>query len=88
MLTEWNWDDAKEVWQEEAFKAGEIKGRREGRQSGLIEGRQSGLRDGEIKGLLQAYKEMGFSLDVAIEKIAEKLDLTSEEVSQKAALYW
>ncbi len=88
LLTEWNWDDAKEVWQEEAFEAGEIKGRREGRQSGLIEGRQSGLKDGEIKGLLVAYKEMGIDLDVAIEKIIEKFDLTKEDASEKAALYW
>ncbi len=88
LLTEWNWDDAKEVWQEEAKE----EGRREGWQSGLIEGemkgRQSGLKDGEIKGLLVAYKEMGLGLDVAIEKIAEKFNLTSEDASQKAALYW
>jgi SOS response regulatory protein OraA/RecX len=29
-LTEWNWDDAKEVWQQEASAAALAKGRAEG----------------------------------------------------------
>ncbi len=68
LLTEWNWDDAKEVWQEEAFEAG--------------------LRDGEIKGLLVGYKEVGFSMEDAIEKIIEKFDFTRKDASEKVALYW
>jgi hypothetical protein len=33
IFTEWNWDDAKEVWQEEA----KMEGRREGRREGMDE---------------------------------------------------
>ncbi len=85
LLTEWNWDDAKEVWQEEAKE----EGRREGRQSGLIEGemkgRQSGLKDGEIIGEMRGRKETALALlqdgTFSKEKIAEmtKLELTEVE---------
>ncbi len=73
LLTEWNWDDAKEVWQEEAFEAGEIKGR------------QSGLKDGEIKGREESKKDFALALlqdgTFSKEKIAEmtKLELTEVE---------
>ena len=29
LITEWNWDDAREVWQEEAREEGLMKGRQE-----------------------------------------------------------
>ena len=40
LLTEWNWDDAKEVWQEEAREEGLAEGREEGRAEGLAEAAQ------------------------------------------------
>jgi predicted transposase/invertase (TIGR01784 family) len=33
LLTEWNWDDAKEIW----FEEGWDEGRKEGRVQGLVE---------------------------------------------------
>ncbi|MDR1948474.1 MAG: hypothetical protein LBQ38_03710 [Spirochaetaceae bacterium] len=35
LLTEWNIDDAKEVWQEEAWEDGREKGREEGQKNVL-----------------------------------------------------
>ncbi len=81
LLTEWNWDDAKEVWQEEAFEAGEIKGRRDGE----IIGRQSGLIEGEMKGREESKKDFALVLlqdgTFSKVKIAEmtKLELTEVE---------
>ncbi|MDR2210009.1 MAG: Rpn family recombination-promoting nuclease/putative transposase [Spirochaetaceae bacterium] len=43
LLTEWNWDDAKEVWQEEASAAALAKGIAEGRAKGIAEGRAKGI---------------------------------------------
>ncbi len=42
LLTEWNWDDAKEVWQEEAKE----EGRREGEIKGRIATALALLQDG------------------------------------------
>jgi len=39
LLTEWNWDDAKQVWYEEGMEEGLEKGREEGREEGKEEGR-------------------------------------------------
>jgi predicted transposase YdaD len=44
LLTEWNWDDAKSVWQEEAREdgivLGEARGEARGREAGIGIGRQ------------------------------------------------
>jgi hypothetical protein len=37
-ITEWNWDDAKEVWQEEASAAARAEGLSQGRMEGIVEG--------------------------------------------------
>ena len=42
VLTEWNWDDAKEVWQEEARE----DGREEGRQNGKVDIARNALAEG------------------------------------------
>jgi hypothetical protein len=72
LLTEWNWDDAKEVWQEEARETG----MEQGLEQGLAQGRES--RNVEVaknalaKGLpFETISEItGLSLE-AIEKLAE-----------------
>ena len=46
LITEWNWDDAKEVWQEEAWEDGMEEGLKKGRKSGLEEGLKNGLKKG------------------------------------------
>ena len=46
LLTEWNIEDAKEVWHEEAREEGREEGRKEGRE----EGRKDGLAEGRKEG--------------------------------------
>ncbi|MDR3001716.1 MAG: hypothetical protein LBU89_10680, partial [Fibromonadaceae bacterium] len=58
LLTEWNWDDAKSVWQEEARETGWEKGLEEGRN----EGREERTRE------LFALLESGVSLTEAKQK--------------------
>ena len=56
LLTEWNWDDAKEVWQEEAREEGFELGREEGRQEGLQKGHEEKALE-----IARKMKEMGDS---------------------------
>ena len=60
LMGEWNWDDAKEVWQEEA--------REEGLEQGLEQGREEG------KAEIIALMEKGLSLDEI--KNMQKLNLS------------
>lgn len=46
-------------------------------KKGLREGRREGERKGELKGKIQVYREFG----LALEKIAEKLNITLAEVN-------
>jgi len=46
LLTEWNLDDAKQVWYEDGLLDGLEKGKEEGREEGLVEGREEGLVEG------------------------------------------
>jgi predicted transposase/invertase (TIGR01784 family) len=75
LLTEWNWADAKEVWQQEAKAEGRTEGLAKGRTEGLAKGRTEGLAEGrrEIakKALIKGY---------AIEVIQELTGLDSETI--------
>jgi len=51
LTTEWNWDDAKEVWQEEAKDEGIEIGTAIGETKGVEKGRKK--RDEEILGLIK-----------------------------------
>ena len=42
LLTEWNLDEAKEVWREEAWEEGREAGREEGREAGWVKGTEAG----------------------------------------------
>jgi len=56
LTTEWNWDTAKKVWQEEARKEGREEGREEGRKEGreeILNLFEQGLSVDEIKGRLK-----------------------------------
>jgi predicted transposase YdaD len=46
LLTEWNWDDAREVWQEEAWEDGWEKGREDGWEKGLEKTARNALSEG------------------------------------------
>jgi flagellar biosynthesis/type III secretory pathway protein FliH len=60
LLTEWNWDDAKEVWFEE------------GREEGLAEGREEGLAEGreEVQNLVLELMEQGYTAEQIKAKLA------------------
>ena len=70
LLTDWNWDDAKEVWQEEAYE----DGFEEGREEGLEEGREAVARNALAKGLsIEFVHEItGLSLEM-IEKLKAEI---------------
>jgi predicted transposase/invertase (TIGR01784 family) len=58
LLTEWNWDDAKAVWQEEAMQRGIQKGIQTGIQTGIQKGIQTGMQRGIQKGRQQTLSEV------------------------------
>ena len=73
LLTEWNWDDAKQVWQEEAREEGFEKGRREGQEKGHEEGTQE-----ERFRTAASFKKLGIPLEV----ISQATGLSLEKIQQ------
>jgi hypothetical protein len=71
LLTEWNWEDAKEVWQEEARAEGEVRGIEIGETRGRSEGIEIGETRGEAR-ILELLKAEGY--DTA--KLEEQLKHT------------
>jgi hypothetical protein len=61
LMTEWNWDDAKEVWQEEAKAEGILIGRLEGRLEGKAETVCNALAEGLSFEMIQ--KITGLDMD-------------------------
>ena len=49
LITEWNTEDAKEVWFEEGFEKGEQIGEKKGKQIGEQIGEEKGEKKGEQK---------------------------------------
>ncbi len=74
LLTEWNWDDAKEVWQEEA------------KEEGRCEGEIIGRRDGEIKMALYAIKNLMDNMDITAEQAMDLLSISKSERERYASL--
>ena len=60
----------------EGLLEGQRKGLLEGERKGLLEGERRGLLEGERRGKVEILYEMNFS----IEKIAEKLNISAEQV--------
>ncbi|MCI8338341.1 MAG: hypothetical protein HFH62_06625 [Lachnospiraceae bacterium] len=60
------------------------KGREEGIAEGLLEGQRKGLLEGERRGLLEGERrgkvEILYEMNFSIEKIAEKLNISAEQV--------
>lgn len=56
LLTEWNWDDAKEVWQEEAREEGEKIGEKIG-ENKVLELMEQGYTAEQIKAKLSTRTE-------------------------------
>jgi predicted transposase/invertase (TIGR01784 family) len=73
LTTEWNWDTAKKVWQEEAREEGLSQGREEGIEVGLAQG----LEEGKLiiaKNLLSKGSTLEFVHEItgiSLEKIKE-----------------
>jgi SOS response regulatory protein OraA/RecX len=61
LLTEWNWDDAKEVWQEEAREEGREEGREEERKTILDLVRQ-GYTPEQIEAMLASRPTNGLNV--------------------------
>ncbi|MDR0388975.1 MAG: hypothetical protein LBH73_02795 [Spirochaetaceae bacterium] len=75
LLTEWNWDDAREVWQEESREEGWEKGRKEGQEKGREEGREIGREEGENTVL--ELMEQGYTAEqIRLKLAAVKSDRT------------
>jgi predicted transposase/invertase (TIGR01784 family) len=85
MLFGWNWDMAKEVWQEEAREdgvaIGEARGIAIGRDEGVAIGRDEGVAIGETKGVLRTARQMkAKGLNIAL--IAEITGLSEAEIEE------
>jgi len=77
LFTEWNWDTAKRVWQEEAMETGIAIGE----ARGVAIGKAEGIAVGEIKGVLRTAQQMkgkGFSSVV----ISEITGLSKDEIER------
>ena len=68
LLTNWNWDDAKEVWQEEAF----IEGREEGREEERKMIARNALAEGLTVEFIQKITGLGFE---TIETLKAEMDI-------------
>jgi predicted transposase/invertase (TIGR01784 family) len=69
---EWNWDEAKEIWQEEAWEEGREEGREEGKQEEREKAYQEKLESA------RKFKAMGFP----VEQIAAGTGLSAIVVAQ------
>ncbi|MDR1950098.1 MAG: hypothetical protein LBQ38_11965 [Spirochaetaceae bacterium] len=58
LLAEWNIDDAKEVWQEEAWEDGWEKGIEKGMERGIEKGMERGMEKGIEKGREEGQKNI------------------------------
>ena len=76
LLTEWNWEDAKQVWQEEAREDGRIEGRAEGRVEGRAEGMKLGAEKERKNLILRLLTVM------PKEQVAKTLQMSVEEIQK------
>jgi hypothetical protein len=75
LMTEWNLDDAKEVWFEEGKEEGREEGRKEGREKGRKEGRKEGQEEGREEGREEEREHLLALLDegLPLEEIKKRL---------------
>ncbi|MDR2900120.1 MAG: Rpn family recombination-promoting nuclease/putative transposase [Treponema sp.] len=66
LMTEWNWDDAKDVWQEEAREEGIELGIKQGMQKGIKKGRE------EERKIIFELLSKGLSIDEIKRQIEKK----------------
>lgn len=58
------------------------------RIEGRIEGKIEGKMEGEIKGSVETYKEVAFSLQDTIQRVAAKFDLSLQKSEEEVRKYW
>jgi len=68
LLTEWNLDDAKQVWYEEGMEKGLEEGLEKGREEGLEKGREETARNALAEGLSMEIVQKITGLDMDIIK--------------------
>ncbi|MDR1893632.1 MAG: hypothetical protein LBQ61_02920, partial [Spirochaetales bacterium] len=85
LLTEWNIDDAKEVWYEEGLEDGLEKGREEGREEGevlgIVKGREEGREEGIEAGRREAARK-ALSRGLSVEVVQEITGLSPAEIAR------
>ena len=81
LFTEFNLDDAKEVWEEEAREEGRIQGKAEGRAEGRAEGKEEKLAE-QICRKLRRQKNP----ETIAEELEEELPLV-QDICRKAAIF-
>ena len=78
LYTEFNLEDAKLVWKQEAFEDGLKQGISEGISQGISQGIQKGI----IQGKIETLKEFNIPDDNIIEKIKQDYDISEEEIKK------
>lgn len=54
----------------------------------IEEMKMEGKMEGEIKGSVETYREVGFSLENTIRRVAEKFNLSLQESEREVEKYW
>ena len=78
----------KEALMLEMEQKARLEGERKGRLEGERKGRLEGERKGRLEGMIATYKEVGYTLENTIAKVAEKLGKEAEELREEITKYW
>ncbi|MCL2017052.1 MAG: hypothetical protein FWG68_12485 [Defluviitaleaceae bacterium] len=88
LFTEFNLDDAKEVWREEAMEDAIEEGIKKGFKEGFKEGFKRGFKEGFEEGMATKAREVAKKLlarNYPIEEIVEDTGLSHDEINQLIA---
>lgn len=87
LFTQFNLEDAKEVWREEAYEEGMEAGLRDGKQLGLQQGLQQGIQQG-ISCLIKTCKEFQLSREETLKRIISQFQLDPSAAEEYMNHYW
>lgn len=62
--------------------------RKAAREDGFVEGRTEGRVEGRVEGLVTAVKQLGESMETAVQQLIALYGLTEADAREKAKLYW
>ena len=83
LYVEFNMEDAKRVWKQEAMEIGKAVGRVEGRARGLKEGREEGISEGRAQGNTEATIRLAEKLlnsGMNVEAVANYTELDIKKI--------